>query len=394
MPGSPTTNLTIAGGTLQFGANNVTINARRTIAVNSGVTAFFDPHGFSSATIAGAISGSGAVAMAGSGTLTLTGTSTYTGLTTVNIGTLGLASASLSSSNVSVGATGGTLAASGVSSISGSLTNNGTLNLANGSIDTLTVGKLFLASNAALYFDVGSTAGSSDKIVVTGKVSIFQFGGQPIYITQPIVTSGTYSLLTAAGEAISLRVAPDFTLNAPKFHGTEDLNKSTASSLILTVAANPYVATAYWTGSASRAASDTSDLWGAGTSISNWSTNAAGTTDAKQVPGPITSVIFNAANAVPNIGGNELSTALDANYAIQGLTISVPTMSGTQNTPTLVRPNGFTLTLGGSGQALAATSLSGGTFAQWARFNYRLAKPGRITMPPCRLWSIRLSLPR
>lgn len=261
VPGSPATNLTMAGGTLQFGANNITINARRTIAVNSGATAYFDPHGFTSATIAGAISGSGAVAMAGSGTLTLTGTSTYTGLTTVNIGTLALASASISSSNVSVGATGGTLAASGVASISGSLTNNGTLNLANGSIDTLTVGKLFLASNAALYFDVGSTAGSSDKIVVTGKVSIFQFGGQPVYITQPIVTSGTYSLLTAATGSNLTPGGADFTLHSPTFHGTENLNSSTATSLILTVSANPYVATAYWTGSASRAASDTSNLW-------------------------------------------------------------------------------------------------------------------------------------
>ncbi len=160
VPASPTTNLTIAGGTLQFGANNVTVNARRTIAVNSGVTAYFDPRGFSSATIAGAISGPGAVAMAGSGTLTLSGTSTYTGLTSVNIGALALASASLSSSNVSVG-TSGTLAASGVASISGSLTNNGTLNLANGSIDTLNVGKLSLATNAVLNFDVGSTPGSS-----------------------------------------------------------------------------------------------------------------------------------------------------------------------------------------------------------------------------------------
>ena len=394
VPSSPTTNLTFSGGTLQFGANNITINARRTIAVGSGATAYFDPHGFSSATVAGAISGPGAVAVAGSGTLTLSGTSTYTGLTTVNIGTLALASASLSSSNVSVG-TSGTLAASGVASLSGSLTNNGTVNLVNGSIDTLNVGKLSLASNSVLDFDVGSTPGSSDKIAVAGKVAIVQFGGQVINITQPVVTSGTYSLLTAAAGGNLDPGGSDFTLHAPTFHGTEDLNKSTAASLILSVSANPYVATAYWTGSASRATGDTSNFWGAGTSTSNWSTNATGTSDAKQVPGPVTNVIFNAANAVPNLGGPGaagLSTQLDANYAIQGLTISVPTMSGTQITATLIRPNGFTLTLGGSGLTLAAASLSGGTFASgtiqlaasqsWANNNASLPLVVNATIAP------------
>ena len=295
----------------------------------------------------------------------MTGSSNYTGLTSVNIGTLALASASLSSSNVRVGPiSSGTLAASGNSSISGSLSvaGNGTVSLASGPANTLTVGKLYLSNNAVLDFYVGSTAGSSDKIAVTGKVSISQFGGQVINTTEPVVTSGTYGLLTAATGNLTLG-GGDFTLNYPPFHGTENLNQSTMTLLILTVAANPYVSTTYWTGAASRASGDSSDNWSNGTSNSNWSTNAAGTTDAQQVPGPITNVILNAANAVPNIGSNELSTQLDANYAIQGLTISVPTMSGTQVTATLIRPSGYTLTLGGSGLTLAAASLSGGTFA-------------------------------
>lgn len=91
-PSSPATNITFNhNGTLQFGANNISLNANRTIVLN-GVTATFDTYG-NAATIAGAIvdgSGPGAVVVAGSGELTLTGANTYSGTTYVNAATLSI----------------------------------------------------------------------------------------------------------------------------------------------------------------------------------------------------------------------------------------------------------------------------------------------------------------
>ena len=92
-PSSAATNITFNhNGTLQFGANNISLNANRTIAVNSGVTASFDTFG-NVTTIPGLIvngTGSGSIAVTGSGELILTGTSTYSGTTYVNAGTLSI----------------------------------------------------------------------------------------------------------------------------------------------------------------------------------------------------------------------------------------------------------------------------------------------------------------
>ncbi len=93
-PSSATTSVTFNhNGTLQFGANNVSLAANRTIAVNSGVTATFDTSG-NAATIAGPVvdgTGSGAISVVGSGALTLAGSNTYTGATYIsNVATLSI----------------------------------------------------------------------------------------------------------------------------------------------------------------------------------------------------------------------------------------------------------------------------------------------------------------
>ena len=118
------------------------------------------------------------------------------------------------------------------------------------------------------------------------------------------------------------------------------------------------MATAYWSGVASKSAGDIQNNWGTGSTNSNWSSNAAGTVDAQQVPGPITDVVFTAANATPTTG-NTLATQLDAPYAIKGLTIAVPATSGSgQITSTVIKPNGYALTIGSDGLTLAASSSS------------------------------------
>jgi autotransporter-associated beta strand protein len=168
VPGSPSTNLTFNGGTLQWG-NAFTLNANRNVTLSaSGGT--FDTNGFNG-TVAGVISGAGVLRKTGSGTLTLSGVNTYTGGIQITGGTVnvsadsGLGAASSlvtlnggalqwgssfslgASRNLSLGASGGTLdtngfngTVAGVVSGSGSLTKigSGTLTLSN--VNTYTGG--------------------------------------------------------------------------------------------------------------------------------------------------------------------------------------------------------------------------------------------------------------
>ena len=155
-------------------------------------------------------------------------------------------------------------------------------------------------------------------------MSLTPNAGGTVNLLQPNIAGGNYTLLTSASGGLTPG-GVDFTLGAhPAFHGTENFNQSTSTALILTVSANPFQSTVYFTGSASIAGGDAAYNWSAGSTSTNWSTDVAGLTDAGQVPGPITSVIFTANSAVPNIGGSVLSSQLDANYSIQGLTFAVP----------------------------------------------------------------------
>ena len=75
-------------GQLRFDADNLTINASRTINLHtSGQIMPINVQGFSG-TIAGVISGPGTLVKQGTGTLTLTNINTYTGNTTISAGTL------------------------------------------------------------------------------------------------------------------------------------------------------------------------------------------------------------------------------------------------------------------------------------------------------------------
>ena len=116
---SDSTATTIPGGTVSLGANTLTIGDGRN----------------TSGAFAGTITGTGNVATAGTGTLTLSGASTYTGTTTVGSGSsFVLASGgSVANSAVTV-AQGGTFvdAASTTAPTVGAFTNNGVLDLRNG----------------------------------------------------------------------------------------------------------------------------------------------------------------------------------------------------------------------------------------------------------------------
>lgn len=137
---------------------------------------------------AGTLTGAVAVAATPAGTaFTLTNSGTMTGRVDVT-GTAAGASLLTNSGTWNLGA--------GNSTFSGSVTNSGTLNMADGTINTLTVGgNLVLGAGSALRVDVGS--GVADRVNVTGTATLT--GSLLALSTGSTFTAGTYTLLTAAG---------------------------------------------------------------------------------------------------------------------------------------------------------------------------------------------------
>jgi fibronectin-binding autotransporter adhesin len=259
-PSSAATNVTFNhNGTLQFGANNVSLNANRTIAVNSGVTATFDTYG-NAATIAGLIvdgTGSGSIAVVGSGELTLTGSNTYSGATYVNVATLSignggageyLASPSVSDSGTLVFNHTDALTYSGNISGPGALTHlgAGTLVLAGSNNYTGTTtfggGVVDLPSSTALTGGGNITfQGGTLQYSATGAAnlsgSVVNSGGNTMNFT---MTSGTLQMsgILAASNTGGLLVTGPGTLvlsNSNSYSGTTQIGTNQGGGQIYAV---------------------------------------------------------------------------------------------------------------------------------------------------------------
>jgi fibronectin-binding autotransporter adhesin len=295
-----------------------------------------------------------------SSTWTLMGANTYTGTTNIAGGRLVLDNTGLpDTSGVSV-ASGARLTAEGNTVTGGPMTASGTLDLVDGTINTLSVGGALSLNNATLSLEAGSL--TADRIAASGAASIA--GTNTINIAavpgQAMANGGSYTILTAAGglSAANFKVgAVPASLGFYSF----GLATSGAGALLVSITGNSMPAVACWTGKASAALGDTANNWGSGPSINatNWSTDPAGANDPQQLPGSTTSVVFTAANAAA--GSGTLSTQLDSAYSVQGLTFNVP--SGPGIFSTVLNTNGYSLTVGSGGIAVAPASNSSATLS-------------------------------
>jgi autotransporter-associated beta strand protein len=246
-------NTLISAGTLEFtnpnamtASGTVTANAGTTLAIAAGGTGQFTNGTSGAGTIGGIFSNTGGqgagvtlnnnsavgidttggsityagnitnagigLTKLGTNTLTLSGANTYTGPTLVNAGALVVSGSTAAGSAVTINS-GGTLAGDGAANegtLNGSVTvatgtPGGAINLQDGAIGTLTVGSLTV-NGGTLSFDIGSgSTGNLDKIASTGTLTI----GGSTKITIGFVngtttlTTGTYSLLTYGGAALS-----------------------------------------------------------------------------------------------------------------------------------------------------------------------------------------------
>jgi fibronectin-binding autotransporter adhesin len=263
--GGATSNVTLNGGTLDMGGNNIGSGASPidNITIQTGTLKNI-----------GEINGGATLTKGVAGTLTLAGTNTYTGNTTVNLGTLvvsgtnsgnggftvnGGASASLAGTllvtgaimgtgaiNVNGNTFGGTLTGTGNGTTTGKLL--GDVNLASGSnlrpgaaaadgqVGTLVMNNVNFSGDYR--FDI--TSGSSNDLVIANGIATFN-SGSTLTPGTVNVTSGTYTLVSSPN-AINYSGTP--AIGAGSTRTVYTLNTNT-NSLTVTVSGSPK--TIYWT---------------------------------------------------------------------------------------------------------------------------------------------------
>ncbi|MEZ0265755.1 MAG: beta strand repeat-containing protein, partial [Phycisphaerae bacterium] len=295
------------------------------------------------------------------GPLVLGGANTYTGPTSVNAGTLVLNTggtiANSSAVNVATAGAGATLTVRGSKTFAGALTvggnatvaNTGTLNMQDGTVNSITLtgtSGLVLGGAAAgdaslLNIDLGP--GGNDSIVLSGAApATINAGGAKLGINvlvgytggpNAVITSPTTDLTTQAG-AVTLDTSTG------NFGGYSLGLVTTANAVTLTgtkVTATPN--TLYFKGGID---GKWNTFTGGNTNNSNWTTDAAGTTDAKSDAGANTDVHFSAAGFTVA----SQATTLNQNYSIKSLTMDAAATTAVSIAPGT--PAG-TLTIGTGG---------------------------------------------
>lgn len=238
LAGGITTDISHQG--LRFDANNITLNANRTIELVNNFE-FIDVQSFNG-TIAGPVTGTGTLRKSGSGTLTLDGQGSLTGATIISNGTLVINN--LWSGSSVTAATGTTLAGSGSITAPVTIASGATLAPGVSGIGTLTVnGSLSLAGASVM--DVDADSVTSDQVA---GVSTLNYGGMlTVNLSGTPAAGQSYQLFSATtynGDfaALSLpALGSGLTWNWTPINGT--------LSIVQSVATNPTNLTAVVNGS-------------------------------------------------------------------------------------------------------------------------------------------------
>ncbi len=263
-------------GRAQISGTALALGANRTFTVGLGGGATQD------LLIDAQITGAFSLTKAGLGRLTLAKTNAYTGGTTVSAGTLLLSGAF----NMP---TAGTLAVS----------SGGTFSLADGTALATTgassgVG-LTLATGSTMAFDWNGV--TLDSFTLTGTATATSTGSVGIIINNTSPTGSGGTLITATG-ASTLNTASYFLANNTNYAAT--ISKTATTVSIGAQSAVAALTDAYWKRNQVTGATDTM-AYSLGT-LSNWASDAAGTSAGGVVPGgSAVNVIFGATSASSSV---------------------------------------------------------------------------------------------
>lgn len=329
--GGTVTNTGSVASTLTLGANNSNINTGNATIFNNGLWngagAYLSNYG---GVITNGASALG-VTKQGTGLQTLSGANNYTGNTTVTAGTLSITGSTLSTGAVDVNA--GTLSGTGsvgnvtLAATAGSTINAGATSLGN-STGTLTANSL-VVNGGTLAFNLGATAGTSDKIAVTTTANFAAASTLTTSFVAPPV-AGTYTLLTTAASGLTgtlpTYVAPT---NTRYTSFTLDALNTTADAMTLTVVGSN--ATTSWNGSASNtwdfAATNFTD-GGAINDFRNFDVVSFGDGPGNRAPNIANAVSIEAPLTFTNTVGNDYSINITGTGKLTGLTSITKTGNG------------------------------------------------------------------
>ena len=287
---SATNTVGVNGGTLSYsGAGAVDLTSTRVLALGASGGTVETTSSTGVLTISGGISSTsnGDLIKTGAGTVVISGSNSWNN---------GANAVTVSEGTLQAGfGTGGINALTVASS--------GVMSFQNGSAEALmlTAGALRVAGGGRLGFELGAP-GVSDQIissvaaVVSGTVTLN-------FISLAGFGSGSYNLISAPS---GLDQATYALGNAPAGFNYTIHSSSTQISLDVV----SYVPV-YWTGSQSTNSWATTNPG----PLTNWATDAAGTTNYSVLPTTTDTVIFSATSAT----GTTISTTLDGNYTIDGL---------------------------------------------------------------------------
>lgn len=295
---------TINAGVLQLGDGGTA----GTVAGNIVNKATLTVNRSNDFTLPGVISGIGALSKTGAGTVTLSASPTYTGSTTIDGG------------GVSITATTASFPTSALT-----VNNGGRFSYLPATAGAMSLGSapLTLADGGQIGLAFGSSINTTGSATTAGTVTLAMSG--------PFTSDNSYTLLTSGG---GLDTASYIVLNPTNY--TYAINK-TATAVSIVPTATTALATAYWKGGYANNVLSASD----GSSTSNFTTDAGGSSPTPLTPGSTTTIQYSASGAT-----GQTSQTLGTNVSVLGVASS-------DSSAVTINPDGNTLTIGTGGVTLS-----------------------------------------